>query len=148
MGGSWMRAVFLDVSAVTGAGPCGCVGTMGRAGIGVVPNPAGTTEGRWAGSDGPLRRILPPETEARTVDGKRFPAGAASPMIGGGELGSGAAGKTGAASEVASSGTGPDGGRIEPKDGAATGIGPVGGFAKVGAAIADGGWNVVPRAAI
>lgn len=142
MGGSWMRAVFLEVSAET----VGCAGTIGRAGMGAVPNPAGTTAGRWGGSDGPLSRIFPPETEARTVEGKRFPAGAASPMIGGGALGSGEAG-AGGASEAASKVTGPDGGRMDPNDGAATGIGPVGGFVNVGAAVAGGGWNVGPLGA-
>ena len=47
-------------------------------------------------------------------------------MIGAGELGMAAGGCGGAS--VAASGTGPDGGRIWPNEGAATGIGPVGGF--------------------
>jgi hypothetical protein len=47
-------------------------------------------------------------------------------MIGAGELGIAAGGGGGVS--VAASGTGPEGGRIWPKDGAATGLGPVGGF--------------------
>jgi hypothetical protein len=100
-----------------------------------VPNPAGTTAGRCPGSEGPLNRIFPPDTDARTVDGNRFPAGAASPMIGAGEAGIAAGGAGGAS--VAASATGPEGGRIWPKEGAATGMGPVGGFFKgTGAAAA------------
>src|SRR5215468_6758416 len=100
-----MRAVFFEVNAVTG-GCCCAAGTIGRAGIGAVPKPAGTTAGRWPGSDGPLKRILPPETDARTVEGRRFPAGAASPIIGAGADGMAAGGGGGAS--VAASGTGPD----------------------------------------
>ena len=119
-----MRAVFFEVNAVTGA--CCCAVTIGRGGTGAVPKPAGTAAGRCPGREGPLKRIFPPDTDARTVEGRRFPAGAASPMIG--AVGVGIAAGGGGGASVAASGTGPDGGRIWPKEGAATGIGPVGGF--------------------
>lgn len=90
-----MRAVFFAVWAVGGGcNPAGRVadGTVGTGPVAARGGvPVGGGAGGRVGSDGPLRRILPPATEARTVEGRRLPTGAASAMIGAGAPAPGAA---------------------------------------------------------
>ena len=84
IGGIWMRAVFFVTAS---DGEAGCIGSWMRwlavvgpvgapvGGVAMAPGTAGCTgaETMRVTALGPLSRILPPATEARTVEGGRLP---------------------------------------------------------------------------